>query len=62
MCIMEKKMKVMVDPPTGWLYGFPALLDLEKETYADLLARMGYPDIPLALKYSRFWEVTEEAA
>ncbi len=55
-------MKVMVDPPNGWLYGFPAVLDLEKETYVDLLSRMGYPDIRLALKYSRFWEVTEEAA
>jgi len=60
MPIMEKKMKVMVDPPEGWRYGFPVMLDLEKETYVDLLARMGYPDLPLALKYSRFWEFKEE--
>jgi hypothetical protein len=53
-------MRFIVDPPSGWLYGFPALLDLEKETYTDLLVRKGYPAIPLALKCSLWRKVTGE--
>lgn len=46
----------MVDPPGGWLYGFPAPRD-DSITYRQQLENHGYPekDIELALKCSRYW-------
>lgn len=48
-------MVTYVDPPGGWLYGFPAPLqgDYEKQ-----LRKAGYPeaDIPLALEHSWYHE------
>ena len=48
-------MVTIVDPPSGWRYGFPAPLE---QDYEAQLRRMGYPDedVPLALQYSRMWE------
>jgi hypothetical protein len=45
----------MVDPPSGWMYGFPAPL---KEDYEAQLREHGYPkkDISFARSYSRYWE------
>jgi len=42
-----------VDPPSGWMYGFPAPYE---EDYEAQLRRHGYPekDIPLALRHSRY--------
>lgn len=50
-------MKVWIDPPNGWYYGFPQVLDRDKETYEQLLRRSNYPekDIDFALQYSRQW-------
>lgn len=44
---------LLVDPPSGWRYGFPAPLE---EDYENQLRKAGYPekDIPLALKHSRY--------
>lgn len=53
-------MKVwMVDPPSGWRYGFPAIAE---EDYEAQLRKHGYPekDIEFALRNSRFWESEEE--
>lgn len=52
-------MTLFVDPPSGWLYGFPAPLE---DDYEGQLRRAGYPesDIPLARKYSRFIGTKEE--
>jgi len=52
-------MTVIVDPPSGWMYGFPAPL---KEDYVQQLRDAGYPehDIPLALKHSRYMANTQE--
>jgi hypothetical protein len=52
----QKKTKTIVDPPSGWKYGFPKELKDGVE-YEDLLRSSGYPenDIPLALKHSRYW-------
>lgn len=52
--------KLMVDPPSGWMYGFPALL---QEDYVQQLKDAGYPekDIELALKHSRYWESDYES-
>ena len=45
-------MALIVDPPSGWMYGFPAPLE---DDYENQLRKAGYPerDIPLALKHSR---------
>lgn len=45
----------IVDPPSGWQYGFPAPLE---DDYRAQLLRMGYPekDIQFAIEHSRFWE------
>lgn len=52
-------MTTMVDPPAGWLYGFPAPLE---EDYEKQLINAGYPEsgIPLALKHSQYWSIEEE--
>lgn len=53
---MSKKV-IMVDPPSGWQYGFPAPLD-DSMTFQEQLARHKYPveDYELAENYSRYWE------
>lgn len=50
--------KVMVDPPSGWMYGFPDLWDKDKhEKLADFLKEKGYPEknIEFASCYMRMW-------
>ena len=51
---------MIIDPPSGWMYGFPKVYDhdSEVETFENWLIRNGYPekDIELAQKYSRYWE------
>jgi len=46
----------LIDPPSGWQYGFPKVFaPYTGETLAGWLFREGYPkkDLELALKYSR---------
>lgn len=52
-------MTLLVDPPSGWMYGFPAPLE---DDYENQLRKAGYPekDIPLALKHSRYIGEREE--
>ncbi len=52
-------MTLLVDPPSGWMYGFPAPLE---EDYEAQLRKAGYPekDIPLALRHSRYMGTHEE--
>ena len=55
--IMEAT-KLMVDPPSGWMYGFPALWDKEKQPeLKEFLKEKGYPekDIDFACQYIRMW-------
>ncbi len=53
---------LVIDPPSGWKYGFPRPVpaDFGKETFSlsRWLVECGYPvrDIPFASKYSRYWE------
>jgi len=50
---------LVVDPPSGWLYGFPAVWDKEKyPEIADFFRSKGYPerDIDFACSYCRCWE------
>lgn len=53
--------KTIVDPPNGWLYGFPMELK-EGVEFVDLLRENGYPeeDLGLALAYSRWWEQPDD--
>lgn len=53
---MAKRVTV-VDPPSGWKYGFPMVLP-DGKSYEELLLENGYPteDIELAMKYSRSWQ------
>lgn len=48
--------KLIVDPPSGWKYGFPCELK-PGEDYATLLRNKGYPekDIEFAIECSRSW-------
>ena len=52
-------MTIIVDPPSGWMYGFPAPLE---EDYEQQLRNAGYPekDIPMALEHSRYLADTRE--
>lgn len=54
---------LMIDPPSGWRFGFPKpapenFFDKNFELGAWLI-ECGYPekDVPLAIKYSRYWEI-----
>lgn len=52
--IAPKKVTI-VDPPSGWRFGFPAPLQAD---YRQQLIDAGYPekDLDFAIKYSRYWE------
>jgi hypothetical protein len=52
-------MTLLVDPPQGWAYGFPAPL---QEDYKQQLLDAGYPerDIPMAMRHSRYMGTHEE--
>lgn len=56
---MAKGKITIVDPPSGWQFGFPAPL---QEDYEKQLKDAGYPEhaMELALKRSRYWEVEVE--
>lgn len=59
---MAKVKVLMVDPPSGWKYGFPRPYPnkdkIKDFNYAVWLLHNGYPVglVDLALKSSRFWE------
>lgn len=50
-------MRIIVDPPSGWKYGFPMELP-EGKTMRDLLRESDYPekDIEFALDNIRVWQ------
>jgi len=59
-------MPLIIDPPSGWKYGFPKPVP-DGVMKSDALLRIwlsgqGYPneDIDLAMKHSRYWERDEE--
>lgn len=51
----------MIDPPEGWRYGFPKVLDWdsEQESFSNWLVRNGYPetDVEWAMGHCREWDV-----
>jgi hypothetical protein len=50
--------KKMIDPPSGWMYGFPKVLPDNVNLRAWLLEQ-GYPekDVDWAMDHCRYWEV-----
>lgn len=63
---MTDNAKTIVDPPSGWMYGFPKEFDFKSsgnpETYEDELKQWfldnGYPKELIEngrLKYCRYW-------
>lgn len=60
--IMEAT-KLVVDPPSGWRYGFPMVWDKEKQPeLREFLKEKGYPedDLEFALSHIRMWFPEEE--
>ena len=59
---MSKKTVLMIDPPSGWKYGFPMPLpDPRPESTTAWLVEQGYPQAEIDLMgqyfYCRYWEV-----
>ena len=55
--------KMMIDPPSGWLYGFPRRYDQAQDGPMDqFLLANGYParDVEFALQYMRVWPAEDE--
>jgi hypothetical protein len=57
--------KFIVDPPSGWKYGFPKEVPkevFESEKFKEWLIEQGYPekDVDFAVKYSRYWKEEED--
>ena len=52
-------MTLLVDPPSGWMYGFPAPLE---DDYEAQLRKAGYPEkmINFAIQHSRYIGTQEE--
>lgn len=58
---MEIKGRVWVDPPSGWLYGFPKIYDPDCGFKIEhWLYREGLPKYLIDLNHCRFWEVPKE--
>lgn len=55
-------MKTMIDPPSGWKYGFPKQLPENVKDLRQWLIDEGYPekDVDFAVQYCRFWEQEDE--
>lgn len=54
---------IMIDPPSGWMYGFPKPYTPKKgQSTIDWLKENGYPAEKLkdGLAWCRFWEVEDE--
>ena len=58
---MGKMKELMIDPPSGWRYGFPKIMPLEARTRTlEWLVENGYPQHEIDnMKehfYCRYWE------
>ena len=59
--VMTKKIVTMIDPPSGWKYGFPKILPEEaKGRNLEWLVENGYPQSEIDSYgkhfYCRYWE------
>lgn len=57
---LPRDRKIIVDPPSGWRYGFPRVYDPRpEETEVSWFARVGYPWAMIyqgMLKHCRWWD------
>lgn len=54
--------RVMIDPPSGWMYGFPKERPSAPEVnMRSWLVENGYPeeDVDWAMNHCRMWEIPE---
>ncbi len=62
---MLVKKKLFIDPPSGWMYGFPRVYDEEKDVpLEDFLIHHGYPEeeVEFAMKHIRTWPDVEDVS
>jgi hypothetical protein len=63
---VAKKTVMLIDPPSGWKYGFPKPIDLQasKGRVLEWLVEQGYPQAEIDACgdhfYSRYWETEIE--
>jgi hypothetical protein len=60
---MNSNKKMMIDPFSGWRYGFPKLWNSDVDgDLREFLLQNGYPekDVDFALKYIRMWPIDNE--
>ena len=55
-------MRLMCDPPNGWMYGFPKVVSKDnRHKILDWLVEQGYPKEEITKMgknfYCRFWEI-----
>ena len=63
-------MRRWVDPPSGWMYGFPKIhdTDFDNQNISEWLVEKGYPQSEVdqlgtsGSMWIRLWEVEEDAA
>ncbi len=50
-------MATMVDPPSGWKYGFPKEIPDDVEDFRQWLIDNGYPEseVDFGMKHCRYW-------
>jgi hypothetical protein len=57
-------MTTMIDPPSGWKYGFPKVLPDDVENVLEWLVSEGYPQFEIDACgkhfYCRYWEKQNE--
>ena len=46
---------VLVDPPSGWLYGFPKPMPVDTVDINKWLIKNGYPEKNITLLGDKFW-------
>lgn len=53
----KNNLKTMIDPPSGWRYGFPKELPQNVGNMRTWLIENGYPEqeVDFALRYCRMW-------
>jgi len=58
---------MIIDPPSGWRYGFPKPIDFEElksndKTLETWLVENGYPEehVEFAVKHCRYWNSTDD--
>jgi hypothetical protein len=56
-------MRVMIDPPSGWKYGFPKELPENVQDIRQWFIDNGYPekDVDFAMKHCRQWEKKDDS-